>query len=141
MKDLKKYPMKAIDKDLEVLKKFEIKTNWREKSLYRKQNHRWMKYSGYIALAVIRKLKEMGLTKKELAQRMNCTPQYISKIVKGSENLTLETISKLEECLDIDLLSSGLTMNKRYKPSDEGCYMVAEPPLLSRRNGGTDRLH
>ena len=127
--------MKAIDKDLEVLKKFEIKTNWREKSLYRKQNHRWMKYSGYIALAVIRKLKEMGLTKKELAQRMNCTPQYISKIVKGSENLTLETISKLEECLKIDLLSNCLTTNRHYKEKEMDHGMVAEPesPLYKKQ--------
>jgi len=40
---------------------------------------------------------------------MNCSPQYISKLLKGSENLTLETIAKLEEVLELDLVASSLS--------------------------------
>jgi transcriptional regulator with XRE-family HTH domain len=43
------------------------------------------------------------MTQKDLAERMNVSPQYISKIVKGAENLSLETITALEEALSVDL--------------------------------------
>lgn len=119
--------MKTNDKELAVLKKYEIKTNWKEKSLYRRQNHKWLRYSGFIALAVIRRLKELNLTKKELAEKMNCTPQYISKLVKGSENLTLETISKLEESLELDLISNSLTPERLYEIKEIEASLVAEP--------------
>jgi transcriptional regulator with XRE-family HTH domain len=35
---------------------------------------------------------------------MNCTQQYVSKILKGKENMSLETLSKLEDALGIDLI-------------------------------------
>ena len=41
--------------------------------------------------------------KKMLAEEMGVTPQYINKVVKGKENLTLETISKIEQVLGIIL--------------------------------------
>ncbi|MBO8474463.1 MAG: helix-turn-helix transcriptional regulator, partial [Bacteroidetes bacterium] len=40
-----------------------------------------------------------------LADKMGVKAQYISRIVKGTENLTLETISKLEKALGKDLMS------------------------------------
>jgi len=46
-----------------------------------------------------------GMTQKKLAELMNVSPQQISKILKGQENLTLETISKLSETLGVDLIS------------------------------------
>lgn len=96
------------NKDLKILKRHETHTGWREKAEWRRENRPWLRYSGYIALAVMNRLDELNLTQKQLAERMNCTPQYITKIVRGSENLTLETISKLESCLDIDLIHTAL---------------------------------
>ena len=73
------------------------------------------------------RLKESGLSQKELAERMHCSPQYISKLLKGSENLTLETISKLEECLDLDIVNSALSYVDGYDMKDPVVHMVAEP--------------
>ena len=47
----------------------------------------------------------LGVNQKELAQRMGCTPQYVSKILKGKENLSLETICKIEDALDMEFQS------------------------------------
>lgn len=47
----------------------------------------------------------LGVNQKELAQRMGCTPQYVSKILKGKENLSLETISKIEDALEMEFKS------------------------------------
>ena len=35
---------------------------------------------------------------------MNCTQQYVSKILKGRENISLDTLSKLEDALGINLI-------------------------------------
>ena len=45
------------------------------------------------------KMEELGLTQTALAKRMNCTQQYISRILKGQENLSLETIARLEDAI------------------------------------------
>ena len=100
---------KTIDKELSVLMQHEVKTGWKETAMWRRENRRWLRYSGYIALTVMHRLKDLNMSQKELAEKMNCSPQYISRLLKGSENLTLETISKLETCLDLDLVGSALS--------------------------------
>ena len=49
-------------------------------------------------------LDEQGLSQKQLAERMNCSPQYVSRLLKGEENLSLETICKLERVLNVQIL-------------------------------------
>lgn len=115
------------DKELQALEKREVITDWRQKAQWRRENRRWLKYSGYIALKVINRLERLGLSQKELAERMNCSPQYISKLLKGTENLTLETISKLEECLSMDLLNTSMSFVNGYESRENQYQIVAEP--------------
>ena len=35
---------------------------------------------------------------------MNCTQQYVSKILKSRKNTPLDTLSKFEDALDINLI-------------------------------------
>ena len=51
---------------------------------------------------------ELGLTQRTLAKKMNCTQQYVSKVLKGRENLSLETMCKIEDALDIKVLNTEL---------------------------------
>lgn len=53
----------------------------------------------------------MSVTQAQLAERLGCTQQYVSNLLKGDTNFTLETIAKLEDALGIDILKSG--MDKR----------------------------
>jgi ribosome-binding protein aMBF1 (putative translation factor) len=78
-------------------------SDWKAKAQYRRENREWLKKSAAIAVRVLDALKAQNLSQKELAERMNISPQQISKIVMGQENLTLETISNLEIALDIQL--------------------------------------
>lgn len=39
-----------------------------------------------------------------LAGKMNCTQQYISKMLKGQKNMSLETICKIENALGIEII-------------------------------------
>lgn len=54
---------------------------------------------------MLNKMEQMKITQKQLAERMNCSQQYISKILKGKENLSLETLTKIENALDIQILT------------------------------------
>lgn len=60
-----------------------------------------------IANIMSARMKKLGMTQKILAEKMNCTQQYISKILKGHENLSLEVISKIENALDIHFLQTN----------------------------------
>ncbi|PWN06848.1 helix-turn-helix transcriptional regulator [Rhodohalobacter mucosus] len=95
MTDIKKKIAEVAEKD---------KSKWLEKAKYRRENRDWLVKSKRIALRVLGVLKERGMQQKELAEKLGVSKQQVSKIVKGKENLTLETISKLEKALEISLL-------------------------------------
>ena len=54
------------------------------------------------------KMEAEGITQKQLAERMNCSQQYVSKILKGCENLSLETVTKIELALGITVMQCEL---------------------------------
>ena len=88
--------------------KSETPSTWREQAEWRRENWSWLQYSQKIAVKILLRMKQTGLTQQALAERMNCTQQYVYKILKGNENLSLDTLSKLEEVLGMNLLSKSL---------------------------------
>lgn len=95
-----------MTKAIDVVKahKSTEKSLWKEQAQWHVDNWDWLKHSTQIALAARRRMVSLGLTQKDLAERMGCSQQYVSLILKGKENLTLETISRIEKVLDFDLL-------------------------------------
>lgn len=71
---------------------------------FRRENKAWLYKSGAVASAVLHALDALHITKKELAQRMDVSPQQVTKILQGSENLTLQTITKMEAALGVELI-------------------------------------
>jgi len=65
-----------------------------------------LRESQHIALKVLAKLEELGWSQKHLANMLGVTPQQVTKIVRGKENLTIQTQIKLQEALDIPILAS-----------------------------------
>ena len=84
-------------------------SRWREDAQWRRDNEYWLNYARYITLQVLRAMDDQSITQVELAKRMGCTQQYVSNLLKGSSNMTLETIARLENALSIDLVKSALT--------------------------------
>ena len=85
-------------KTLEYLESHQSATpsKWREEAEWRRNNRVWLRHSQHIAVKVLRYMKSESLTQSAMAERMDCTQQYVSKILKGTENLSLETLTKLE---------------------------------------------
>ena len=76
-------------------------SQWREEAEERLENKSWLRYSQMIAMKVLDKMETVGMTQKMLAERMGCSQQYVSKILKGRENLSLETLAKIEDALGL----------------------------------------
>lgn len=49
-------------------------------------------------------MKQQNISRQDLAEKMGCSPQYISRLLKGEENFSLETICKLENALNVPIL-------------------------------------
>ena len=79
-------------------------TKWRDEANWRRENKMWLRHSQRIAVKLLSFMKRENLTQNAMAERMNCTQQYVSKILRGTENLTLETLSKLEEAMGVQLI-------------------------------------
>ena len=89
------------------------KSTWSKKARERKANEPWLDESFSIALQVIDAMEANGWSQKKLAEMSGVTPQRISKIIAGKENLTLKTIQDLNKVLNIKihLIPSALPGN------------------------------
>lgn len=74
----------------------ETPSKWREEAEWRRGNSAWLRHSQHIAVKVLSYMKHENLTQSAMAERLGCTQQYVSKLLKGTENLSLETLTKLE---------------------------------------------
>lgn len=84
----------------------ETPSKWKAKAETRQKNKEWLRYSQWIAMMMLDKMEELGMTQKTVAMRMGCSQQYISRVLKGTENLSIETISKIETALGLQILKA-----------------------------------
>ncbi len=111
-------------------------TKWLVEAKQRQHDSDWLDISFQIALTILRYLRKNKISQKSIAEKMKCSPQYLSKILKGKENLTLETICKLQKILGISLITAQPlmlevdtvfeTVNTYYSFSAQKKVLVAE---------------
>ena len=118
-----------MDKVTEFLKTHSSSTpsHWKEVVEWRQANRGWLRYSQFIAIRILARMDDLHMTQAALAEKMNCSQQYVSKVLKGKENLSLESIWKIETALGIDLIQSALSYVDGYNSSETPSLMVAEP--------------
>lgn len=101
----------SIDKIKQKLIQTSIKdSGWLEKAKWRQENEDWLDVSFSIAVRVASTLSANKKNNKspknqvELAEAMGCSAQYVNKLLKGQENLQIETICKIGRILGITLI-------------------------------------
>ncbi|NBC24802.1 MAG: helix-turn-helix domain-containing protein [Bacteroidetes bacterium] len=77
-----------------------------------------------IAGHIRKTLKEKEWTQTELAEKMEVTPQALTRIMKGRQNLSLQTIRKIEQVLDVRLI----TVHKTKTVKSQKVKMVSVVP-------------
>ncbi|MGB5980436.1 MAG: helix-turn-helix transcriptional regulator [Cyclobacteriaceae bacterium] len=100
-----------MNKSIQNLKQTAKPSSWLKEAEQREKNEAWLDMSFAIAVKVKMALKEKGITQKALAAEMKCSPQYVNKLLRGAENLQLSTIAKLEQILDISLVTVSVTVD------------------------------
>lgn len=100
------------------------KTNTAKRNRDRIKNRARLRESQAIALKVLEKLDEPGWSQARLAREMGVQPQQVTKIVRGTENLTLETQVKLQQILNIPILATF------YEQGLESLLEVIIPKLI-----------
>ena len=57
-------------------------------------------------MKILDKMQEQRWTQAKVAEMLECSQQYVSRIVKGGENLSLEMLSRIEDALEIEVFSA-----------------------------------
>jgi len=99
----------------ENMKKIATETgsDWLAKASERAANRGARRNARKVALRVLERMKELAINQTELAEKLGVTRQQVSKIVKGQENFTFETIEKLEKALGITLMVIDMGEEKK----------------------------
>jgi len=58
-----------------------------------------------IAMRILSTLKERKMTQKELAKQLGVTPQALTRIMKGRQNLSLNKVRQIERVLGISIMN------------------------------------
>ncbi len=80
----------------------------------RNKNRKFYRTSQKIALNILKRLEELSWTQKDLAGKMEVSPQQVNKWVKGRANFTLKTLIELGTVLEIELIQIKLITDKEY---------------------------
>ena len=98
-------PTAMNEKIVNKLEQFPSATpsRWREKAEERRESEAWRRESRRIALMMLDRLEALGMSQTDLAARLGCTQQYVSRILKGHENLSLKTICKIDDVLKLGI--------------------------------------
>ncbi|HMJ71184.1 MAG TPA: helix-turn-helix transcriptional regulator [Cyclobacteriaceae bacterium] len=93
----------SLEKTLDKLAKRNPPSHWTKRWEYRKENRHWLRMSVKIALTILDTLDDRNMSKTQFAKRIKMSNPKISKILRGHDNLSLKTISRLEGGLGIKL--------------------------------------
>lgn len=94
---------------VERLRKFESPTpsRWREEAEWRRANQAWLRRSQTVAMKMLDRMEEMHWTQQRVAGLLGWSQQYVSRMLKGSENLSLEMLSKIEDVLGVKVFTAS----------------------------------
>jgi len=128
-----------IEKLNQISKPVNKNSKWREIAETNKKHQDILEDLMTIALRIRSRLKEMGIRQKELAEKLDVTPQALTRIMQGSQNLTLSKIRQIENILDISLISirqpsmSQANMRTRLIPVSVAYNLTVSPEKLVKK--------
>jgi len=105
-------------------------SSWIQDEEYYEANKEWLDKSALIAVKILSALRNQSLSQKDLAEKINVSPQYINKVLKGGENLSLATICKIEKSLSITLIAVPSFQSSQVIEGSFEYY----PQIISRNN-------
>lgn len=65
-----------------------------------------------LAASLAERLEAKGMSKAELARKLNMKPSQLTRILSASSNVTIETIARLEDAIGEDLIHIQIPSEK-----------------------------
>lgn len=78
---------------------------WQQDFLDYEENIEWRILSEKFALAVMRLLRHQKKNQIWLANELDKSPQYISRLIKGKENLSLKSMASIQAIFNTEIVS------------------------------------
>lgn len=72
-----------------------------EEAAWRKENAGWLRWSRQLAVTLIGYMQDNGLKRADVAALLGVSPQYVSKLLSGTENLSFKSVAHIEDKLGI----------------------------------------
>lgn len=67
-----------------------------EEANWRRENASWLRWSRQLAASLMSYMQDHGMKRADLAARLEVSPQYVSKLLSGMENLSFKSIANLK---------------------------------------------
>lgn len=77
---------------------------WLDDAKYRAENP-WLRMAQAIAIQIAEVMDILNMTEEELSEKTNISLERIDSIMRGKEDMSLQTISKLEIALNTKLIT------------------------------------
>lgn len=71
----------------------------------RRENASWLRWSRQLAITLIGYMQDHGMKRADLATKLGVSPQYVSRLLSGTENLSLKSVANIEDKLGISCLA------------------------------------
>ena len=98
--------MKSKAIDFLEAHKSETVSQFESDALWRKENESWLRWSRQLAASLIGYMQDNKMKRADLAIRLDVSPQYVSRLLSGKENLSFKSIANIEEKLGIRIMNS-----------------------------------
>jgi plasmid maintenance system antidote protein VapI len=93
-------------------------TKWRKEVVDSQRNRSVIRKANKFVLLLMDYMDANNIKQKELATLCSVSPQQVNKWLKGGNNITLETICKIEDALDIDIFLPEIQPRRRILESE-----------------------
>ena len=88
---------------------------WKVRAKKDRTNRRNINRAQEFALDLMELMETHKITQKELANRMEVSPQQVNKILRAKANLTFDTLDKIANALNVNISSPKIEIKeKRY---------------------------
>lgn len=86
------------------------------------------------AVAIDAAIKSLGLSRKEMAEILQTSPAWVTKVLRGDVNLTIESMAKLCNAVGLDL-----QINVVAKRATAGTQLLPSAKFQAERPSGGRR--
>ncbi|MDT0690297.1 helix-turn-helix transcriptional regulator [Salegentibacter sp. F188] len=88
-------------------------THWKVRAKNDRANRRNINRAQEFALDLMEFMETHKITQKELANKMEVSPQQVNKILRAKANLTFDTLDKIADALNVTISSPKIEVREK----------------------------